>query len=635
MVLVLGRLANRQVAAAFLQWAAVARAAADAVANASRAICTFLNRTLSLAWRTWLATNALRTHALALIRRVAQREVYLCLAQWRAVAGATIRQLDELGRAVGFMRHAELGRVVDDGGSPAARRGDGRSTRRADLMHRTSRPTSGSCARPPSAAEEDTLRAVLLTFGAKLDCGWRCAARAGGARERAFFYRLVGKVDEAGERKDAKSARMRHAEKAVHRLFELQCSRAFDTWLEYAEARGHALGQLTSAVRQLRQVKVGRALRAWVDFAELRMNASYLLRRVAQGKLYAALSTWSALATDRAEAFATADRVIRRFLSQRLSKGFETFVAYCAEAAATLHALQVVVGRLRNRNLARALLQWQAAHAHKRATLHAVGATFARTEAKYMRAGLKCWRMGKVLVKRHREALHYWQYVLASGEFEKARQMALLEKACRRLVQLKLAKYFTTLTYSLWMERTMATALRRLEMHAVSRGLLRWKERAFDEIDEVSAYERAFRRLRHLSTGKAFAQWVEHVTDRIHALATLQDSLREMRITIFGWALPRWTGYVGYLKALQRAVARLRARDLGARPRHVGGVRAGQGAGADARASSARSRWARPRRPSAAGSRRSRRSPSGASSAAAWWARPHGRPRRPSAAGSR
>ena len=131
------------------------------------------------------------------------------------------------------------------------------------------------------------------------------------------------------------AAAPRAAERAVHRLFELQTGRAFDTWLAYAEGRAAAMGALATAVARLRQQRVGKGLRTWAEFAELRATTIYLVRRVAQGKLYAALSTWMAMAEDRMGAMETAQRVVLRFMSQKLGKGFATFVAYCEEARAT------------------------------------------------------------------------------------------------------------------------------------------------------------------------------------------------------------------------------------------------------------------------------------------------------------
>ena len=303
-------------------------------------------------------------------------------------------------------------------------------------------------------------------------------------------------------------------------------------------------------------------MRTWGEYAWQRAHARALISRLINSKLTLGFNTWAELASDRASAHDAAERVIRRFMAQHLSKGFTTFVEYSSTQKEQYDKMRSVVSRFNNAALTKAWASWKEVGAAGRRTLDFIAHSAARFTSKYNLAALKCWWIASWMVKDERRTLKRWQYVLASGEFERAAQLMMMEKCVQRLNNLTLSKYFSSMVRTLEMEMALAVAIKKLTQMNIAKCLHTWIERVHGEQDEASAYEKAFRRLRNQEASKAWAQWSNFTNERLTALSQLDESMIAFRRVTFGWAMDRYKEHVEYLIKVRYAMQRLREADV-------------------------------------------------------------------------
>ena len=561
---------------------------------AHRAAAAFLNATLSRALNTWRETTTLVAGAMAVIRRVACREVLTMLLAWHETAMEESARMGGLLRAVQFMRHAEIGRawtsMVEYASSAGAAMDSLRTAmRRLQLMEsgkafrswhsfasehaaamsalntatrrlqslELSKAFRGWCEGVEGAHKEATIARTMRALGAdRLIRSWRAYRLALMARRREVAaFREWAKNLDAGARR-AEAAR-ELAQQAVCRLKEMDKAKGFDTWSAYADERANFMAAGVAVMRAFRHARVGAGLRKWAEYGWQRRTAIALISRVVNGRLYAGFTTWAEVATEQVAALDSAERVMCRLMAQHLAKGFNTWNEYASGQMTQLDAMRAVIMRLTQQALSKSWAQWRAVCERAHATLIAVKNCVRRHTARSEALALRAWWRGSWTVKWTRQALRRWQFVLQSGEFERAAQLMLMESVARKLMLLQTSRYFTHMARMLATERALGAAVARLIQREVARCLESWVQRVHGEQDEADAFELAARRIRNIAANKAFGTWLTFAQARIDALGQLEASLIGMRRAQFGFAYERWHEAVLYYASVRKATTRL------------------------------------------------------------------------------
>jgi len=384
-------------------------------------------------------------------------------------------------------------------------------------------------------------------------------------------------------------------ERASRCMLNVSTSKAFHTWLGYAEGVSAAFGSLERASRCMLNVSTTKAFRQWSAEWGKRLVLRRALATLRNLVVKRGFVTWATQVDLRVEALVRLSKAVTALLCRGLRVGLTTWAVHALEIAAQVAKLHAPAKRaariLLNRELSRAFNGWCEPCTRRRRMLAAVMRLMRREllksyntwKAHTAELAMMTRALSRFVRQAEAAALLEWRSVAE----QTARQMQRVE--CIVRVMLEGSKFLAALNK--WMavcanHKLLVRVCRALLVQNLKRGLSTWLAFAQARQDALAAVSRALTAARD-ARRRAWSTWAEGVSlvvpmrialvrlktrGKVGAWLSWMSHAAERRVARRAFArwlalglsrvLSTWTEYVRLLGVKRRAAMALRGGGL-------------------------------------------------------------------------